>query len=138
MGYVEEVVAIYVLNYGGISKPVILMKSQWMQPKWEGKRQTMIKDSDGLLLANFNTASATLSDPFIFPSQVEQAFFLGVEEMLGWRVVCHRKPRQRRIIGTKMVFFLNDHGLRSSTNCQRRSDRSGCRLYSNIFSRSLE
>jgi hypothetical protein len=77
MGYVGELVAIYELNYDGADEPVILMKGQWVAPKWSCSRHTMIRDLDGLLLANFYTAAATLIDPFIFPSQVEQAFFLG-------------------------------------------------------------
>jgi hypothetical protein len=36
----------------------------------------MMKDTDGILLANFNRASITMTDPFIFPSQVQQALFL--------------------------------------------------------------
>jgi hypothetical protein len=53
---------------------------------------------------------STLNEPFVFPGQVEQAFFLDVEKWPGWRVVCHREPRQTRIIADKMVFSLNDHG----------------------------
>jgi hypothetical protein len=109
IGYVGELLAIYQLDYGGTSEPVILLKGQWVRPEWRGARCTMMRDSDGLLLANFNRASTTSSDPFVFPSQVQQAFYLDVEERPGWRVVCHRQPRDTRISGDKMVFSLDDH-----------------------------
>ena len=80
MGYVEELEAIYELNYGGTSEVVILMKGRWVQPKWTGTRCTMKRDADGLLLVNFNRAVLTVNEPFAFLGQVEQAFFLDVEE----------------------------------------------------------
>jgi hypothetical protein len=109
IGYVAELVAIYEFNYGGTSEPMILMEGQWVKPQWRGTRATMKKDKDGLLLANFNRASMTTIDPFIFPNQVLQAFFLDVEERSRWRVVCHNEPRDSRINGDKLVFSLDDH-----------------------------
>lgn len=42
MGYVGELEAIYELNYGGTTEPVILMKGRWVQPRWTGRGCTMI------------------------------------------------------------------------------------------------
>jgi hypothetical protein len=109
MGYVGELVGIYEFNYGGTSEPINLMEGRWVKPQWRGTRATMKKDKDGLLLANFSRASLTTIDPFIFPNQVLQAFFLDVEERPGWRVVCHNEPRDSRISGDKLVFSLDNH-----------------------------
>lgn len=109
MGYVGELTGIWVLNYGTTSQPVILMKGAWVRPDWQGGRPSMKRDSDGFLMANFNQRMPEWSEPFVFPSQVEQAFFLEVEESPGWRVVCHSQPRVRRMEGTKVEFSLDAH-----------------------------
>lgn len=109
MGYVGELDEIWLMNYGGISTPVILMKGAWVRGDWNGKRATMKRDSDGFLLANFRQKLPEWEEPFVFPDQVEQAFFLDVEELPGWRVVCHKEPRNRRMEGSKLTFSLDSH-----------------------------
>lgn len=69
----------------------------------------MKRDSDGLLLANFNQTLPEWQEPFVFPSQVEQAFFLDVEDSAGWRLVCHKQARSRRVEGSMLEFSLEDH-----------------------------
>jgi hypothetical protein len=69
----------------------------------------MKRDFDGFLLANFNRMLPEWEEPFVFPSQVEQAFFLEVEETPGWRVVCHKQARNRRVEGTHLEFHLENH-----------------------------
>jgi hypothetical protein len=109
MGYVGELTDIWLLDYGEISTPVILLKGAWVRQVWGGPRPAMRKDSDGLLQANFRQLLDEWDEPFVFPSQVEQAFFVNVEESSGWRVVCHAQPRGRRFEGTKLEFSLRSH-----------------------------
>lgn len=109
MGYVGELIEIWVLNYGNTSVPIILMKGAWVRSEWHRARATMKRDPDGFLLANFNSRLPEWSEPFVFPSQVEQAFFLNVEGSPGWKVVCHSQARNRRIDGSKVEFSLDDH-----------------------------
>lgn len=107
MGYVGELVDIWELNYGCTSAPIILMKGSWVRPDWRGERATMKRDIDGFMLANFSQRMPQWSEPFVFPSQVEQAFFLDVEGTRGWRVVCHKVARNRRIAASQVEFSLD-------------------------------
>ncbi len=86
-----------------------MMKGAWVRQDWRGNRPSMKRDFDGFLLANFNRMLPEWEEPFVFPSQVEQAFFLEVEETPGWRVVCHKQARNRRVEGTHLEFHLENH-----------------------------
>ncbi len=109
MGYVGELAGIYLMNYGNTSSPIIVMKGSWVHPEWHGERATMKRDNDGFLLANFTQRMLEWEEPFVFPRQVEQAFFLDVEGTHGWRVVCHKEARNRRIEGSKVECSLDTH-----------------------------
>lgn len=109
MGYVGELTGIWVLEYDNTSQPIILMKGSWVRPQWRGARPTMKRDGDGFLLANVNQRLPEWSEPFVFPNQVEQAFFLDVEDAPGWKVVCHSQARNRRMEGLTLQFTLNAH-----------------------------
>jgi hypothetical protein len=109
MGYVGELVGIWVLEYGNTSSPIILMKGSWVRQSWGGSNATMKRDGDGFLLVDFRAILPEWLEPFVFPSQVEQAFFLDVEDSRGWRVVCHKQARNRRIEDTTLAFNLDSN-----------------------------
>jgi hypothetical protein len=109
-GYVGELTQIWVMDYGPTSLPIILMKADWVPREWHGPRATMKRDGDGFLLANFGRRLPEWTDPFVFPSQVQQAFFVDVEEAPGWRVVCHKQARSARLEGSKLQFHFRSHG----------------------------
>src|SRR5450759_1825105 len=69
----------------------------------------MKRDVDGFLQANFRRRLPHLEDPFVFPSQVQHAFFMDVEEARGWQVVCHKLARNARYEGEKFQFNLKDN-----------------------------
>jgi hypothetical protein len=69
---------IYLLNYGPISNPIILMQCEWV---WNGidirGNLNYRQDEAKILLANFRYIMANHEEPFIFPSQAQQVFFNG-------------------------------------------------------------
>jgi hypothetical protein len=107
LGYVGELVDIWKLDYGAISMPIILMKGDWVRSTHTGYRPGMRLDQHGFLLADFREKLPEWEDPFVFTSQVEQAFFMDVEEDPGWRLVLHSKSRSRRVHGTIVPFSLH-------------------------------
>ncbi|CAM6128101.1 unnamed protein product [Calypogeia fissa] len=111
MGYVGELIGIWLLDYGQTSAKIILLKGRWVSPHWTGPRATMQKDRDGFVLANFadDALLPEWKEPFIFPCQVEQAFFLDLEDKPGWRVICHKQARSRRVEGSDVEFCMDDH-----------------------------
>ncbi|KAL3681546.1 hypothetical protein R1sor_024502 [Riccia sorocarpa] len=78
--------------------PVILMKCDWVVADWSRNRGTMKVDSQGFLVANFRKMLPPESDPFIFPSQVEQVFFGDADDFPGWKVVLRKESRTRRVV----------------------------------------
>lgn len=107
MGYVGELVDVWRLNYGAVSTPVILMKGVWVRSAHTGYRPGMRIDRHGFFIADFRSTLPEWEDPFVFPWQVEQAFFLDVEEERGCRVIMHKDSRSRRIHGTVVPFSLH-------------------------------
>ena len=106
LGYVGELVDIWKLDYGAMSMPVILMKGEWVRSTHTGYRPGLRVDEHGFMLADFRSKVPEWEDPFVFPSQVEQAFFMDVEEEPGVRVVLHKEPSSRRVHGTCIPFKL--------------------------------
>ncbi|KAL2611864.1 hypothetical protein R1flu_023556 [Riccia fluitans] len=96
ISHVGVLVRILQLDYGlGVDNPVLF------QGKWVRNDATSFKhDRDGFLMANLRKWLSNRDDPFIFPSQVEQVFFIPVEEgdVLGWNSVLRKHPRGRRVV----------------------------------------
>ncbi|KAL3698568.1 hypothetical protein R1sor_012644 [Riccia sorocarpa] len=83
------------LDYGLGNDNPVLFQGRWVQ---SGPASLKV-DRDGFLLANFHRMIPEILDPFIFPSQVEQVFFMSVNlrDPDGWVIVLHKTPRARRI-----------------------------------------
>lgn len=73
--YVGVLKEILELNYGPISTPIILFWGDWVQNGLDNKgNPTYKQDQAGFLMANFKHMLLKSNEPFVFPSQVEQAF----------------------------------------------------------------
>ncbi|KAL3678810.1 hypothetical protein R1sor_021766 [Riccia sorocarpa] len=83
------------LDYGLGNDNPVLFQGRWVQSGPAGLKV----DRDGFLLANFHRMIPEVLDPFIFPSQVEQIFFMPVNlrDPDGWVLVLHKTPRARRV-----------------------------------------
>jgi len=72
--YVGVLKDIILLNYGPVFQPMVFFKCDWVTPgfdKWGNP--TYKRDEDGFLLANFGTLKVEVTEPFVFPSQVQQS-----------------------------------------------------------------
>ncbi|KAL3699462.1 hypothetical protein R1sor_017484 [Riccia sorocarpa] len=96
ISHVGVLMRILQLDYNlGADNPILF------QGKWVRNDTASLKyDRDGFLVANFRRWLPSNDDPFIFPSQVEQVFYIPVEEqdVLGWNIVLRKHPRARRIV----------------------------------------
>lgn len=93
---------IWLLDYGIVSEPVILMKGKWVHSVWERQAATMKQDDAGFTVANFGKWLPNNHQPFIFPWQVQQIFFSDAPELNkakgdNWKVILHKEPRERRV-----------------------------------------
>jgi hypothetical protein len=50
------------------------------------------------LLVNFCNLKAEVTEPFVFPSQVQQVFYANEPSTPWWKVVLHKEARSKRII----------------------------------------
>jgi hypothetical protein len=76
MNYVGMFKDIMQLDYGHVHAPVILFKSKWIKSKDNRGNDTYIRDDVGFVVVNFKHKLPVLQEPFIFPSQATQVFFL--------------------------------------------------------------
>jgi hypothetical protein len=99
MQYVGVSKDIILLNYISVSQLVVLFKCYWVThgfDRWENP--TYRGDEDGFLLANFHNLKAKVIEPFVFPSQVQQIFYVDEPNTSWWKVVLHKEARSKRII----------------------------------------
>ena len=108
--YVGILVDILRLDYGPTSMPIVLMKGKWVRADWDSHRPSMKRDAYGFLLVDTKRTLPMTSEPFIFPSQVEQVFFSDVDSTSGWKVVLHKEARSRRVLDETPDLTLIDNG----------------------------
>jgi len=97
--YVGVLKDIILLNYRPVSQPVVLFKCDWVTPRFDRWGNPMYKrDEDGFLLANFRNLKAEVTEPFVFPSQVQQVFYADEPNISWWKVVIHKEARSKCIV----------------------------------------
>lgn len=109
LGYVGELADIIKLDYGQTSIPIILMRGTWIRNTTEGDNAAMVKDEFGFLTVDWRQKLRMWEEPFVWPAQVEQCFFVDVDDEVGWKVVLHKPARARRYAGSIADFCLEDH-----------------------------
>jgi hypothetical protein len=97
--YVVVLKDIILLNYGPVSQPMVLFKCDWVTPRFDRwGNPTYRREEDGFLLANFRNLKAKVTKPFVFPSQVQQVFYVDEPSTPWWKVVFHKKARSKHIV----------------------------------------
>ncbi|CAK9271840.1 unnamed protein product [Sphagnum jensenii] len=97
--YVGVLKDIILLNYRPVSQPMVLFKCDWVTPGFDRwGNPTYKQDEDGFLLANFRNLKAEVTEPFVFPSQVQQVFYADEPNTPWWKVVLHKEARSKRIV----------------------------------------
>ncbi|KAL2621353.1 hypothetical protein R1flu_001558 [Riccia fluitans] len=96
ISHVGVLMHILQLDYGLDEDNPVLFQGKWVR----NDAASFKHDKDGFLMANIRRWLFDRDDPFIFPSQVEQVFFIPVEEgdVLGWNIVLRKYPRGRRVV----------------------------------------
>jgi hypothetical protein len=112
-GKVEEIL---VLTYNSYTfMEVILFKCRWFKTNLAGANATIVEDECGFTRLKTSSSSTirqdwATSDPFVFPHQVEQCFFLpyppNPEE---WSIVIPYAPRSRAVVQEKPDLVVVDH-----------------------------
>ncbi len=96
MGVLKDII---LLNYGLVSQPMVLFKCDWVtrgSDRWGNP--TYRRDEDGFFLTNFRNLKAEVIKPFIFPSQVQQVFYVDEPNTPWWKVVIHKEARSKCIV----------------------------------------
>lgn len=113
-GKLEEIV---VLEYKSeMQMEVVLFKCRWYKSNLRGPNATLVEDECGFKRLR-TSASSTLtqdwatSEPFAFPHQVEQCFYLPypLEPEREWSIVIPYTPRSRSVVQEKSEVVIVDH-----------------------------
>jgi hypothetical protein len=106
VNYVGIVKDILKLDYGPVHTPVILLQCKWVWEHDNRGNPTYIRDEAGFLFVNFRHKMPKLAEPFIFPNQATQVFYLDDSRKEGWKVVLHSEARARReVLDTSDMFI---------------------------------
>lgn len=112
-GKLEEIV---VLEYKSeMEMEVVLFKCRWFKSNMRGPNATLVEDECGFTRLRTSTSSTlrqdwATSDPFAFPHQVEQCFYLPYPEMEEeWSIVIPYTPRSRSVVQEKSEVVIVDH-----------------------------
>lgn len=111
-GKVEEIV---ILTYKSWTEmEVVLFKCKWYKSNLRGVNATVVEDDCGFTRLK-TSASSTLrqdwstSDPFAFPHQVEQCFYLPYPpDPEDWSIVIPYTPRSRAVVQEKSEVMIVD------------------------------
>lgn len=107
VNYVGVLKDILLLDYGGLSTQIILLRCEWIKPQDLRGNATYTRDEAGFLVVNFRHKLPRMVDPFIFPSQATQVFFSDIVDKPGWKVVLRKEARARREFVDKADAFIS-------------------------------
>jgi hypothetical protein len=106
VNYAGVVKDILKLNYGPLSRPIILMRCQWAKRSDNQGNSTYIRDDAGFLIVNVRHSLPKMSDPFIFAAQATQVFYSDDPQKPGWKVVLRKEPRAKRQVAENADAFI--------------------------------
>ncbi len=93
-----------------MSTPIVLFRCDWVQNALDNCGNPTYKQNDArFLMANFRHMLLEDIEPFVFPSQVQQVFYVDDRHTPWWKVVLHAEPRNRCV-------FFDTYGEYISTN----------------------
>jgi hypothetical protein len=96
------------------------MKGSWIRKTDDHGSGNIRKDRYGFWKVRFNSREHELVNPYVFPEQISQVFFMGDNLELEFKVVLYHEPRTTRVVGNDdMAFF----GAARSNNCRLSTPR---------------
>ena len=84
INYVGIVKDILKLDYRPLHSPVILLRCEWVCTHDNRGNNNYVRDEAGFLFVNFRQKMPRLAEPFIFPTQATQVFYLADIRKDGW------------------------------------------------------
>lgn len=114
---------IILVSYGTLTP--VLMEGSWIKSRDQGRR-VVRKDSYGFWMVQYSCREAPESDnPYVYPSNVSQVFFVTDAADPAWKVVLRHDPRSKRIQGDREVHFFGAAGSTRPTLSTRSSGHIG-------------
>jgi hypothetical protein len=106
VNYVGVVKDILKLDYGPLSRPIVLLRCQWAKRSDSRGNPTYTRDDAGFLVVNVQHNLPKMSDPFIFAAQATQVFYSDVHDKPGWKVVLRKEARGKREVAENTNAFI--------------------------------
>ena len=99
--------SIILVCYGTLK--CVVMKGEWIPPMHEGRRSVK-KDTYGFWTVRFRARYGANQNPYVFPLNVSQVFFIPDAADAEWKVVLRADPRSKRIVGDRDVLDFGAPG----------------------------
>jgi hypothetical protein len=106
MNYVGIVKDILKLDYRPLSRPIVLLRCQWVKRSNSRGNPTYTRDDVGFLVVNFWHNLPRMSDPFIFAAQATQVFYSNIPNKPGWKVVLCKEARAKKEVAENADAFI--------------------------------
>jgi hypothetical protein len=106
VNYVGVVKDILKLDYGPLSRPIVLLRCKWAKRSDNRGNPTYTRDDAGFLVVNVRHSLPRMSDPFIFAAQATQVFYSDVPNKPGWKVVLRKEARAKREVAENADAFI--------------------------------
>ena len=99
---------ILLVTYGGVT--CVVMEGSWIKTRDQGRR-VVRKDSYGFWTVQFNCREISDKDnPYVYPGNVSQVFFIADAVDPAWKVVLRHDPRSKRMSGEREVHVFGATG----------------------------
>ncbi len=96
-GIIENIIA---FEFDGMDHDVILLQCLWYKTQLGGRNPSLILGDHGFYKVHLQENRAERKDSFVFPSQVEQVFYVSCPEpgFENWAICVPTTPRSRKIV----------------------------------------
>ncbi len=108
---------IFKLDYGLVHTPTVIFRCEWIQQEDNWRNPTYVWDEVGFFTVNFRHRLPLTSEPFIFPSQVTQVFFIENLKKPSWRVVLQKKALSKKRSGRCRRCFHHNYNRPRWVEC---------------------
>ena len=108
---------IILVTYGGVT--CVVMEGSWIKTRDQGRR-VIRKDPYGFWLVQFSCREPSQKEnPYVFPENVSQVFFVSDAADPAWKVVLRHDPRSKRIQGEREIHVFGAPGSTRPTLSSR-------------------
>ena len=108
---------ILLISYLGFN--CVLMEGSWIKSSSQGRR-VIKKDSYGFWTVKYSCREVRDKDnPYVYPSNVSQVFFVDDLRDPAWKVVLRHDPRSKRITGDREIHLFDAPGTSRPTTSSR-------------------